>query len=421
MVVLLLLILFYILPCSRSFSQSWSDSWGPLYYGLSFRKKSEDNLNKNFLKHLNHQRVHFLKVCIDAISNNRNIDVKDSITRRVLLGIMDSIRDYLLFVINFYLQVKVGSKNTLYFFIDTATTSQFSPEDESLWTLFQLAKKNLTNMYNCLFDNIHARFTTDFLGYLKNEIIPIARAFDDSIDQLSDEFNFRKGCRVWREIDSFYENIVAVDTSINKLLYECEIEDKEVILYGMRYGGIELPIIAAMLFEIKYSLFNIPHSIGCMCLESSYKENHGKTLSSDQKLYINNRDKFETGKYFHILMDDNLVTGKTLQHAMNLLANQELYPDRIVVVRYPSLNRIKHMFLPNHGAPDTDLFWEYVYGLTSPTPYTKLNHPACYNKDSNNMYLDALGQFNKARTYVEELLFKNGVYSLQGEVSERGN
>ena len=119
-------------------------------------------------------------------------------------------------------------------------------------------------------------------------------------------------------------------------------------------------------------------------------------------------------------MDDNLVTGKTLQNAMNLLASHGLYPDRLVVVRYPSLNRIKHMFLPNHGAPDTDLFWEYVYGLTSPTPYTKLNHPTCYTQVPNNMYLDALGQFNKARTYVIELLYKNGIYSSKGEVSERG-
>ena len=64
------------------------------------------------------------------------------------------------------------------------------------------------------------------------------------------------------------------------------------------------------------------------------------------------------------------------------------------------------MFLPNHGAPDPDLFWEFIYGLTSPTPYTRLNHPYSYHKDPDDKYLDELGQFNKSRTYVIELLFK---------------
>ena len=395
---------------------------GPInyYYGLAFRNDTSKNLNKNFLKQLNHQRVHFLKVCISALSNNSDIELKDSITRRVLLGIMDSVRDYLLIVINYYLQIQVGTKNALYLFTDNPSGKMVSPEDKCLWELFQMAKKNLTNMYNCLFDNIHARFIFDFLAYLKKEIMPIAKKFDSSIDHLPDEFNFKKGCRVWREIDSFYENVVAVDTSINKLLYECEIEGKNVIFYGMRYGGIELPIIAAMLLEMKYSLFKIPFAVGCMCLGASYAQNHSKNFAGDEQLNLINCEKLDKDAYFNILMDDNLVTGKTLQHAMNLMASEDLHPDRVVVVRYPSLNRIKHMFLPNHGAPDTDLFWEYVYGLTSPTPYTKLNHSACYDKVPHNMYLDALGQFNIARAYVVALLYKNGVYSSKGEVAERG-
>lgn len=395
---------------------------GPInyYYGLAFRNNGGDNLNKNFLMQLNNQRIHFFKVCINNISNIGNIEVKDSITRRVLLGIMDSIRDYLLFIMNFYLQIKVGSQNTLYSFENNEVCPSNTEEDNCLWKLFQIAKKNLTNMYNCLFDNIHTKFLRDFLTFLSNDILNVSREFDFAISKLDDGFDYGKGCRVWREIDSFYENVVAVDTSINKLLYECEIENKNVYLYGMRYGGIELPIITAMLFDIKYGLFNISYHIGAMCLGSNYAKNHSKAWSTDKELIVDNRCKYEEDSCFHILMDDNLVTGKTLQNAMNLLASHGLYPDRLVVVRYPSLNRIKHMFLPNHGAPDTDLFWEYVYGLTSPTPYTKLNHPTCYTQVPNNMYLDALGHFNKARTYVIELLYKNGVYSSKGEVSERG-
>lgn len=118
-------------------------------------------------------------------------------------------------------------------------------------------------------------------------------------------------------------------------------------------------------------------------------------------------------------MDDNLVTGRTLQIAVNMLVNRNIYPDRVFVVRYPAINRIKHMFLPNHGAPDPDLFWEYIYGLTSPTPYSRLNHPYSYKKKPTDMYLNELGEFNKTRTYVLDLLFKNGLYSPNGEVARR--
>ena len=275
-------------------------------------------------------------------------------------------------------------------------------------------------MYNCLFDNIDAQFTSHFLKFLKSEILPATQKVERFVNTLGDDYMFKKGCRVWREIDSFFENVVAIDTSINKLLYECDTEDKEILFYGIRYGSIELPIIVSMLLDVKYKFFNLNFNIGYMCLNSNYADTHSKALNAKEDLCLINRNDFEGDGYFHVLMDDNLVTGRTLQLAMNLLANQNLYPDRVVVVRYPSLNRHRHMFLPNHGAPDTDLFWEYVYGLTSPTPYTRLIHPACYSKKADNMYLDALGQFNKARSYVIELLYKNGLYSSKGEVFERG-
>lgn len=396
---------------------------GPMnyYYGLSFRKTTRENISKNFIKRLNQNRVHFFKICIASLSNSNDIDVKDSITRRVLLGIMDSIRDYLILNINIQLQAQVGNNDTLYFYSTLKESEYNATNTHDISKLYYIAKENLIYMYNCLFDNIDAKFTNHFYLFLKDTIMPFTLEIERFIDKINDNYDFKKGCRVWREIDSFYENVVAVDTSINKLLYDCDTEGREVLFTGIRYGSIELPIIVSMLLDVKYEYFKINFSAGCMCLNSNYEENHSNVLRPHKRgLRVINREEFDSDNYFHVLMDDNLVTGRTLQLAMNLLADNGLYPDRLIVVRYPSLNRIKHMFLPNHGAPDVDLFWEYVYGLTSPTPYTKLNHPACYEKNSNNKYLDALGQFNKTRTYVVELLFKNGLYSIDGEVNERG-
>lgn len=386
---------------------------GPLnyYYGLSFRQEGGKNISLVFLNRFNQYRVHFFKCSVNAIRNCGHIDMKDSIAKRALLGIMDSIRDYLLILINIRLQEYAGSKDKLYIFTE---------KDKELNELYILAKQNLTYMYNCLFNNVDANFVRNFRNFITQKILVIAKQAEQYFLTLKN-FDYRKGCRVWREIDSFYENIIAVDTSVNKMLYECGFEKKEVLLYGIRYGSLELPIITAMLFDVKYKYFNVKYSVGALCLKSNYSSNHKGELDTKRTFSSINRRGINSNDYFHILMDDNLVTGRTIQIAINMLVNRDIYPEKMIVVRYPALNRTKHMFLPNHGAPDPDLFWEYVYGLTSPTPYSRLNHPYSYKKIPNDMYLDELGEFNKTRTYVLNLLYKNGLYSLMGEVAQRGD
>lgn len=381
------------------------------YYGLAFRNESCSNITVNFVRRLNNNRINFFNICLRVLKKENNIDVRDSVVRRVLLGVMDSIRDYLLILINIHLQEHVEHVDKLYF---------YGNSDKVLFKLYEFAKQNLIYMYNCLFNNIDSKFISHFVTFITDCILPVARQSDMYFQGL-ENYDFKKGCRVWREIDSFYENTIAVDTAINKMLYDCDIEDRELLFYGIRYGSIELPIIAAMLLDVKYKYFNVNYHVGTLSMKSNYKSNHEKSLDTHRTLKSSNRRGLEDEKYFHILMDDNLLTGRTLQIAVNMLVNRGIYPEKIVVVRYPAINRVEHMFLPGHGAPDPDLFWEYVYGLTSPTPYSKLNFPGSYKKIPSDNYLDALGEFNKTRTYVLNLLYKNGLYTDSGEVSEKGD
>lgn len=169
------------------------------YYGLSFRNNDSSNISLSFLLRLSQNRMHFFKCCINALKNSGHIDVKDSIIRRVLLGIMDSIRDYLLILINIHLQKRVSTKDKLYVFVQ---------KDKELYDLYNLAKENLIYIYNCLFDNIDANFTTHFISFITDKIMPTARASEVYFKNLGN-FDYKKACRVWREIDSFYENIIA--------------------------------------------------------------------------------------------------------------------------------------------------------------------------------------------------------------------
>lgn len=282
-----------------------------------------------------------------------------------------------------------------------------------------MAKKNLCFMYNSLFGIIDANYIKDIEIFLEKSVLPAAQRANESIKRLEMEFNYNKAFRVWREIDSFYENVIAIDTSLHRFVNERNTINHKVYFYGIRYGSLELPIIASMLLDIKYRYFNIDYYTGAVCLNSDYSSNHKEVLETDRYLNkVMGKQGKEDKKELHVLMDDNLVTGRTLQIAINLLVNADIYPEKIFVVRYPALNRIEHMFLPNHGAPDVDLFWQFVYGLTSPTPYTKLDVPYGYSNMEEDKYLDFLGEFNKTRTYIDRLLYKNGLFVAGGEVKK---
>lgn len=385
---------------------------GPLnyYYGLCFRNEDHQNINKQFLLSLIERRLNFAKISLEELKKSRHMDLKNSINRRVLLGILDSLRDYFLLILNVYLQVLSADKDVLYLCDDK--------KEGDIDTIYSILKSILKRMYTCLFGETDTAFISRIADFIKERVIPLIIQNHNYVEKLPEDYNYEKGCRVWREIDSFFENVVAVDTAIRNMIYDRDLSDKTLMIYGIRYGSLELPLIASMLFETKYKYFNINHQIGALCLSTTYKENHSHSEGPINLLKIHTNKKIDDSSFLHILMDDNLVTGRTLQKALNMLVCKKIYPYKLVVVRYPSLNRISHMFLPCHGAPDTDLFWTFILGLTSPAPYTRLHRPGSYEFKPNDNYLDELGEFNKTRSFAIRMLYRNGIYSEKSSIAK---
>ena len=112
----------------------------------------------------------------------------------------------------------------------------------------------------------------------------------------------------------------------------------------------------------------------------------------------------------YILVDDNLLTGKTMQLALTTLYDIGIEVDKIVVVRYPGVNRISQMFMNNHGAIDYRLFFDFIQGLYFPSPYS------WRDPNSLNPYEDSLGIFDLNRRKIIECLAKNGDYYEKSEV-----
>ena len=106
-----------------------------------------------------------------------------------------------------------------------------------------------------------------------------------------------------------------------------------------------------------------------------------------------------------------VLTGKTMQLAINSLYDIGINVTNINIVRYPGINRVNQMFMKNHGAVDYNLFFEYVTGLCFQSPYSWVDEM------EDISYLDSLGVFDLNREKIIECLIKNHDYKKDSEVS----
>jgi len=111
----------------------------------------------------------------------------------------------------------------------------------------------------------------------------------------------------------------------------------------------------------------------------------------------------------YIVADDNLLTAKTMQLALNTMYDEDIDIKKLLIVRYPSLNRVDQMFMDRHGAVNYKFFFDLIVGLAFPSPYSNMDIP--------DSYLDSLGIFDVTKQKILETLYKNHDYQKGSEVS----
>ena len=237
-----------------------------------------------------------------------------------------------------------------------------------------------------------------------NENLIIERSIENKKD-------YSKDYRTYREIDNFGENYTAVSLYKEKRNYR----NNYINACGLSYGGIELPIIAKVVDKNK---------IQKLLLLKFSKEVSG--YSNKQLMDLR---KFNIGEYGGLLnsdifkdynvdlFDDNILTGKTLQLAINSLYDCNIDVNNICIVRYPGINRIDQMFLANIAAVDFNLFFNYIYGLCYSSPYSWKDN-AWKQANCDIDYKDSIGVFDLNRKKIIECLVKNHDYSENSEVGE---
>lgn len=216
----------------------------------------------------------------------------------------------------------------------------------------------------------------------------------------------KRAFRTYREIDNYIENYITMNLAINKMNQEdVGLMNKKINFSGLAYGGLELPLLAQNILANKCDI-----DISAILIKKkSYDELHSKDYFErlkQERMEIKSNRNLEEG--YNVLADDNVLTGVTLQSALELLFSNDIYVNSLAIVRYPSLNRVEQMFGNERGAIDTSKFTTYIKGLIFPSPYSKI-------KDGDS-YLDELGIFNKSRDRIVRYLYKNGRYTKESEV-----
>ena len=154
-------------------------------------------------------------------------------------------------------------------------------------------------------------------------------------------------------------------------------------------------------------------TINAVMLKGNYKDRHKELIEKFENDKIKVIGNVGSSKSYNIVMDDNVLTGRTLQMALNGLFNNGFKVNDLAVVRYPSLNRLEQMCQKGHGAVDVTQFFTYIKGLLFPSPYSKI---LSYKEFS---YKDEFGVFNKTREKILKCLYKNGRYKKNSEVDKQ--
>ena len=356
------------------------------YYFLSHRyhdeiSKNDTTTNSMIYEWLNNNKYFYLEA-LEAI--NRTEDINELNNTKMVLGLLDNIRNYLLILLNEQIVYNNVEKNMI---INLEKLDKNTLVSKIYTNLLEVETqmKNITFVRRFLISNKH----------IKNIItntIQITDEFYYTFSSVEIKENYSKEFRAYREIDNFAENFITCYLTIKKdeMIYKKG-------LCGLCYGGIELPIIMKTLDDKIEDISVLKFNKNT----SGYK----KKQSLDLRFF----DIFNTGgidligvdkQKEYILLDDNLLTGKTMQLALISMYDIGINVDKLVVVRYPGINRINQMFMPNHGAVDYRHFFEFIQGLYFSSPYSRRDP---YSSDP---YTDSLGVFDLNRKKISECLIK---------------
>lgn len=340
----------------------------------------------------------FLNRSKDVISNFTIITKYEV---RLLLGYLDNLRNIVMLMLNTSLLKHNNFSNFVY-----RLSSSPRVTDIEMWHCF-ISEIDDYIIQLCLKSDVSYKEVISSILHLVKEIGKLFQNNINDILGLNNENWMGYSFRVHRELDDFWENYIGLYYSCSELVKLYSKTNKKVInLIGIIYGGLELPLLAKKILSDTFNDINIVF----YNFKGAYLDRHSS--DNDTNFSLDN----ETKKLFkkddiNLILDDNIMTGSTIQIALNRFTANDVIIQKIILIRHPNINRIAQMDAYKKVA-DLTMFDKIILGALNPSPYSKIKLGTNYK----NEYLDEIGVFTITGYVFLKYLYKNGLFTKQSEV-----
>lgn len=363
-----------------------------IYYYFStdvsrFKKPNIKEINKWF----DNVSVYIKKVLIIL----DDYQIKDYYDRRLLLALLDNIRNIILILTNCELmKLSINGKDFIYH------SNYKSKEINYCFALINKYQETIEAI--CLEGKCFKDEIENIKDIYKNTL-KILEHVSLLIFDIHDEFILGKSFNPLREIDNYFENYIVCKYIVDEKMINYEI-DKKINLIGILYGGLELPFIISRMIPNNNTISFLFQNHG-MYLDRQRKDRNKIIIDLKEYGFLNKEnDTF--------LVDDNMMSGVTMQFAYNQLYLNDINNIKgIFVIRHPNINRIAQLEYFD-TALNLDLVDNYIYGMLTDTPYTKIKSGTNYN----NMFVNELNIFSVMTEVFLKALYCNNSFIKDSQV-----
>lgn len=279
-----------------------------------------------------------------------------------------------------------------------------SASDDS--SLLQHAERLVRNYYAVLLGDASVGDARTLAGGVRDaaikgkaELEVLARS-EGRRAQESEWYDPGKPIRGWREADSPYENLLTSLLAMDGRTGE----GADLAALGMFWGGVELPIVAAVAAEAKGIRLKAYGFLRHGRYSSAAARPDGYYCDLSEHAWRAIGDIADSGASRTLLMDDNSLSGETLESARDMLLAAGVRGVETWVVRFSGERREGQMRMAQGGIVHPAYLRERLNGFLGETPYAR--------SYSRKHYQSPVGVFNTARSRILRYLHNNGFASI---------
>lgn len=373
----------YILPLDDKILLRGSDVY---YYFSCYQikgipaNKSEINLWFNNVKS-------FLDKSMNILKNYR---VNNSLSLRLILALIDNIRNILLIIIN-------GNTICNLEQYDNCTYIQQIDKTREEYKSFLLYKE----LYEIiLFHNInYEEFSNTYIIKLISLIEITDNMFNKYQKRIMDVNNnyvIQKCFNPLRESDNFFENYFSTRETA-KTISKKAMKKRKINLFSLLCGGSELALLlSSFITNLENNLFFVIQSYGM------YFEKTIIDLNFSHEKTITNFDVNKVNGNYNLLVDENIMTSKSMQLFINDQLDNGISFDGLFILKFPNIGRIPQIIHQKIGV-NLALFDKFIFGFLSSSSYTNIE-TVKINKDEYQ-FIDEFGFFS-----IPTEIFLKGIY-----------